>query len=130
MTTAESLCLTSLNRINNRNRGMRQVVDFGNRCKKKSYNPPRQEYGTPSRTNLPETSMPKRDKKGSDRTSGFDQVVLDSETGEFGVVAQVEFFEQAGTVGVNRLDTNVVGGGNLTVGLTQGELAQNLEFTG
>ena len=62
-------------------------------------------------------------------SSGFDEVVLDGKADQFGVVAQVEFLEQARTVGVHRLDAEAVGLGYLAVGVAHGQAPQNLEFT-
>jgi hypothetical protein len=49
--------------------------------------------------------------------SRLDQPILDSKAGDLGVVAQIEFLEQAEAVGIYGLDADVVGRGDLAAGV-------------
>ena len=54
-------------------------------------------------------------------------MVLNGKPGKFSIVAQVELFQEPETVGINSFNTDIVGSGNLTVGLARGQLAQHLK---
>ena len=62
--------------------------------------------------------------------SGFDEVVLDGKAGQVSVVAQVQFFQQTESIGINRFDADVIGRGDLSVGVAQGKASKYLQFPG
>ncbi len=62
--------------------------------------------------------------------SEIHEPVLEGEPRQFGIVPQIEFFQQAGAVGVHGLGAQVVGLGNLPDRLTQGQVPENLDFPG
>ena len=58
----------------------------------------------------------------------LDQPVLDSEAGQISIVPQVEFFQQPVAVSIHRLDTEMIGLGDFSGGLAQGQMPEHLDL--